>query len=52
VSRIIIVRTYYNALMRLTPIQAAAIRRVVGQTAGEAARVFLFGSRVDDAARG
>ncbi len=48
----LITRAYYNAPMRLTPIQAAAIRRVVRQTAGEAARVFLFGSRLDDAARG
>lgn len=42
----------YNLSMRLTPIQRAGIRRVVRQTAGDAARVLLFGSRLDDAARG
>ena len=40
------------APMRLSPEQAAAIRRVVRETAGDDARVRLFGSRLDDAARG
>lgn len=38
--------------MRLTPQQSAAIRRVVRDTAGPDARVRLFGSRLDDGARG
>ena len=38
--------------MRLTPAQVSTIRANVLQLAGPAARVWLFGSRVDDAARG
>lgn len=38
--------------MRLSPAQIDAIRRVVGETFGERARVCLFGSRVDDDQRG
>ncbi len=38
--------------MRLTPAQITAIRDGVAQLAGDAARVWLFGSRVRDDARG
>ncbi|MCG5524773.1 nucleotidyltransferase domain-containing protein [Ectothiorhodospira haloalkaliphila] len=38
--------------MRLTPQQKTTIRRIVADQAGEAARVRLFGSRLDDTARG
>lgn len=38
--------------MRLTPDQIVAIRESVNQLAGDAARVWLFGSRVRDDARG
>ena len=38
--------------MCLSPEQCTAIRASVSQLAGETARVWLFGSRVDDAARG
>jgi predicted nucleotidyltransferase len=38
--------------MRVTPEQIAAIRIGVSQLAGDAARVWLFGSRVRDDARG
>jgi len=38
--------------MRLTPDQQAAIRSAVAETFGDAARVWLFGSRVDDKKRG
>ena len=38
--------------MRLTPDQQAAIRSAVAETFGDAARVWLFGSRVDDNKRG
>ena len=38
--------------MRLAPEHAAAIREVVRETLGPDVRVRLFGSRVDDAARG
>ena len=38
--------------MRITPEQAAAIRQGVARLAGDAARVWLFGSRVRDDARG
>lgn len=38
--------------MRLTTAQIAAIRASVAGLAGEAARVWLFGSRVRDDARG
>lgn len=38
--------------MRLTPEQIAAIRQGVAQIAGDMARVWLFGSRVRDDARG
>lgn len=38
--------------MRLTPEQIVAIRKCVIQLAGNAARVWLFGSRVSDEARG
>ena len=38
--------------MRITPEQIAAIRIGVTQLAGDAARVWLFGSRVRDEARG
>ncbi len=38
--------------MRLTQTQQAAIRNTVAHIMGEDARVWLFGSRVDDAARG
>ena len=38
--------------MRLTPQQVEAIRTVVREQAGPEAVVYLFGSRVDDAARG
>ncbi len=38
--------------MRITPEQIVAIRKGVSQLAGEGARVWLFGSRVRDEARG
>jgi len=38
--------------MRITPEQIVAIRKAVSQLAGDAARVWLFGSRVRDDARG
>ncbi len=38
--------------MRLTPEQITAIRKDTAQLAGGAARVWLFGSRVRDDARG
>lgn len=38
--------------MRLTSSQIADIRRSTAQVAGQAARVWLFGSRVRDDARG
>ncbi|MCG5536384.1 nucleotidyltransferase domain-containing protein [Ectothiorhodospira mobilis] len=38
--------------MRLSPEQQAAIRRIVADVAGSDARVRLFGSRLDDSARG
>jgi predicted nucleotidyltransferase len=38
--------------MRLNPEQVVNIRAVVAEQAGERATVRLFGSRVDDAARG
>ncbi|WP_041718283.1 nucleotidyltransferase domain-containing protein [Alkalilimnicola ehrlichii MLHE-1] len=38
--------------MRLTSQQIATIRKAVAEQLGEDARVRLFGSRVDDAARG
>lgn len=38
--------------MRLTAIQISAIRLSAAQLAGDAARVWLFGSRVRDDARG
>ncbi len=38
--------------MRLSPEQAATIRRVVTETFGGNARTRLFGSRVDDRERG
>jgi len=38
--------------MRITPEQIVAIRKGVSKLAGDAARVWLFGSRVRDDARG
>ena len=38
--------------MRISEQQAQSIRQIVRETAGVAARVRLFGSRLDDAARG
>lgn len=38
--------------MRLTPAELAAIRDTVSTVAGASATVRLFGSRVDDSARG
>jgi predicted nucleotidyltransferase len=38
--------------MRLTPSQIAAIRHAAAELAGDSARVWLFGSRVNDDARG
>jgi predicted nucleotidyltransferase len=38
--------------MRLSPNQQSTIRATVAETFGEAARVWLFGSRVDDDKRG
>ena len=38
--------------MRLTPAQCGAIREVVANLAGPQARVRLFGSRLDDTAKG
>jgi predicted nucleotidyltransferase len=38
--------------MRLTPSQTEAIRRAAAEVFGEQARVWLFGSRVDDNKRG
>jgi predicted nucleotidyltransferase len=38
--------------MRLTPEQVDAIKVAVREVAGPEARVWLFGSRVDDSARG
>ena len=42
----------YNPHMRLTTQQIEAIRADVAQVAGQAARVWLFGSRVHDHERG
>jgi predicted nucleotidyltransferase len=39
-------------MMRLTAEQQSAIRSTVAETFGDAASVWLFGSRVDDSARG
>ena len=38
--------------MRLTPEQADTIRRRIRATMGQRARIWLFGSRVDDSRRG
>jgi predicted nucleotidyltransferase len=38
--------------MRITPQEAAAIRRVAAEVAGQDARVLLFGSRTRDDLRG
>ena len=38
--------------MRLSDKQVEAIRTVVAEVFGEAAQIFLFGSRVDDTQRG
>ncbi|MHB1896659.1 MAG: nucleotidyltransferase domain-containing protein, partial [Metallibacterium sp.] len=38
--------------MRLTPEQAAIIRSAAAEVFGSDARVWLFGSRVDDSKRG
>lgn len=38
--------------MRLTPFQKQAIHRIVAEQLGSDARVLLFGSRLDDNARG
>ncbi len=38
--------------MRISPEQAQAIRHLAQEVAGEDARVRLFGSRLDDRARG
>ncbi len=38
--------------MRLSPQQIMVIRQTVAELAGAATRVWLFGSRVEDAARG
>ena len=38
--------------MRITPQEAAAIRRVAAEVAGQDARVMLFGSRTHDDMRG
>ena len=43
---------YTNNIMRLTPEQVNIIKRVVVDTFGYAARIWLFGSRVDDHKRG
>ncbi len=38
--------------MRLNPLQIRSIRQVAAEYAGESVRVRVFGSRLDDAARG
>lgn len=38
--------------MRLTPSQQASIVSRIREQAGESARIFLYGSRIDDTARG
>lgn len=38
--------------MRLTPAQVQTVVRIVSEHAGDAARTYLFGSRLDDRARG
>lgn len=38
--------------MRLTPDQIAALRRAIHEVAPEARQTFVFGSRIDDSARG
>ncbi|TAN50197.1 MAG: nucleotidyltransferase domain-containing protein [Methylococcaceae bacterium] len=38
--------------MRLTPVEIQSIRKAALELAGPAARIRLFGSRLDDAARG
>lgn len=38
--------------MRLSPAHIDALKRLVAETAGPKARLRLFGSRLDDAARG
>lgn len=39
-------------IMRLTQHQAQAIRQLAAELVGDRARVWVFGSRLDDAARG
>jgi predicted nucleotidyltransferase len=48
------VRVSYHKMraMRLLDSQIASIRTIVPQYAGKGCRVYLFGSRLDDAARG
>lgn len=43
---------YNDVIMRLNDIQRRAIRNAVSKYFGSHARVFLFGSRVDDSRRG
>ena len=38
--------------MRLTPVQIQTVLRIVSEHAGQSARTYLFGSRLDDRARG
>ena len=38
--------------MRLNPLQIRSIREIAAEYAGKGARIRVFGSRVDDAARG
>lgn len=38
--------------MRLTPAQVQTVLRIVAEYAGDSARTYLFGSRLDDQARG
>jgi predicted nucleotidyltransferase len=38
--------------MRLTPFQVDTVKSTVGRIVGHSARVWLFGSRTDDQARG
>lgn len=51
-SRVLNIEPVFETAMRLTPQQIQAIHHPARQVAGESARVRVFGSRLDDTARG